>query len=182
MKTKKFLMLLAVVLLGSASAFAQSGSINPQNGDVNGDGVVDIADVVAVLGIMKDGGGTATVDDPNYYFYVGLTKPTSSTVIFNVVTGGNPGWHLIGDSLSGININNKAHDSSNPSNMISVEPTYTTDDGVDYYIVIPTELSIYDGLGNNITSMYTNLGNVEIQGHTYKILKDHDFEFIFSIY
>ena len=119
-----------------------------------------------------------------YYFYVGLNRPDNSTTISNVVTGGNPGWHLIGDSLANINVNNRAHDSSNPSNMICVEPTYETDDGVDYYIVIPTELNIYDGLGNNIigSARYTNLGNVEIQGHTYKVIKDHDFDFIFNIY
>ena len=74
MKTKKFFLLLAAVLLGSVSAFAQSGNNDPQKGDVNEDGVVDIADVVAVLGIMKDGGGTATT---TYYWYVGTTKPTS---------------------------------------------------------------------------------------------------------
>ena len=120
----------------------------------------------------------------NYYFYVGTEQPTSSTSINNIVTGGTPGWHLIGESLIGINSNNKAHDSSSPNNMISVEPTYTTNDGIDYYIVIPEELNIYDGIGNNITgaTRYTNLGNIEIQGHTYKIIKDHDYDFIYNIY
>ena len=35
---QKFLMLLAVVLLSCASAFAQSGNNNPLKGDVNEDG------------------------------------------------------------------------------------------------------------------------------------------------
>ena len=47
MKTKKFFLLLAAVLLGSVSAMAQSGNNNPLKGDVNEDGVVDVADVVA---------------------------------------------------------------------------------------------------------------------------------------
>ncbi len=52
MKTKKFLMLLAAVLLSCASAMAQN---SPLKGDVNGDGKVDVADIVAILDIMKNG-------------------------------------------------------------------------------------------------------------------------------
>lgn len=74
MKTKKFFMLLAVVLLSGASAFAQSES-ETLKGDVNEDGVVDVADINAVIEIMKAGGGTG--EPTVYYFYVGTTKPTS---------------------------------------------------------------------------------------------------------
>ena len=52
MKTKKFLMLLAAVLLSCASAMAQN---SPLKGDVNGDGKVDVGDIVAILEIMKNG-------------------------------------------------------------------------------------------------------------------------------
>ena len=52
MKTKKYLMLLAAVLLSCASAMAQN---SPLKGDVNGDGKVDVADIVAILEIMKNG-------------------------------------------------------------------------------------------------------------------------------
>ena len=55
---QKFLMLLAVVLLSCASAFAQNGNNNPSKGDVNEDGKVDVADIAAVINIMKNGGGT----------------------------------------------------------------------------------------------------------------------------
>ena len=51
---QKFLMLLAAVLLGSASAFAQSGNNEPLKGDVNGDGKVDVADIVAIIEIIKN--------------------------------------------------------------------------------------------------------------------------------
>jgi len=64
MKTR-FLMLLAALLLGSASAFAQSGNNEPLKGDVNGDGKVDVADITAVIKIMKDGGGTS--EETTYY-------------------------------------------------------------------------------------------------------------------
>ena len=73
MKTKLNLLLTAVMLLLSANVFAQSGSTNPAKGDVNGDGTVDVADIVAVIDIMKNGGGTATVG----YFYLGTTAPTA---------------------------------------------------------------------------------------------------------
>ena len=74
MKTK-FFMLLAAVLLGSVSAFAQSGNNNPAKGDVNEDGMVDVADINAILKIMKDGGGPVAVGG---YFYLGTTEPTAA--------------------------------------------------------------------------------------------------------
>ena len=61
------------MLLMSVCTFAQNNT--PLKGDVNGDGKVDIADIVAILKIMKEAGGTA--GDSKYYFYVGTTKPTS---------------------------------------------------------------------------------------------------------
>ena len=70
---KGILMLLAAVLLGSANVFAQSGNSEPLKGDVNGDGIVDVADINAIIKIMKDGGGTEIVGD---CFYFGTTKPT----------------------------------------------------------------------------------------------------------
>ena len=75
---QKILMLLAAVLLGCASAFAQSETIDPSKGDVNGDGVVDVADVNAIIGIMKDGGGTV---DGKQYWYIGVSDPYNFTTI-----------------------------------------------------------------------------------------------------
>ena len=73
MNTKKFFMLLAAVLLGSVSAFAQSGNNSPLVGDVNGDGRVDVADIVAVIGIIKSN----AMPQPTYYWYVGPEQPTA---------------------------------------------------------------------------------------------------------
>ena len=69
---QKILMLLAVVLLSSASAFAQSGNSEPLKGDVNGDGMVDVADIAAIIDIMANGGGTV---DGKQYWYIGVTDP-----------------------------------------------------------------------------------------------------------
>lgn len=71
MKTKK-LFLLAAMLLMSVCSFAQNNT--PLKGDVNEDGKVDVADIAAVINIMKNGGGTT---DGKLYFYVGTEKPTS---------------------------------------------------------------------------------------------------------
>ncbi len=84
MKTKNLLMFMAAMLLSCASAFAQNGNNTPAKGDVNEDGTVDVADIVAVIDIMKNGGGTATVG----YFYLGTTKPTAENykTLLGVVT------------------------------------------------------------------------------------------------
>jgi len=77
MKTKKFFMLLAAVLLMSVSAMAQSGNNEPLNGDVNGDGTVDVADMVGVIKIMKDGGGA--VGEKQVYWYAGTNGGNAVT-------------------------------------------------------------------------------------------------------
>lgn len=76
MKTKKFLMLLAAVLLSCSSAFAQSSNNEPLKGDVNGDGTVDVADLTAIIKIMKDAGGA--VGEKMYYWYAGTKQVEAS--------------------------------------------------------------------------------------------------------
>ena len=70
MKTKIFFFL-ATMMLCCASAFAQSGNNEPLQGDVNEDGIVDVADIAAIIEIIKDQGGEI------YYWYVGTTQPTA---------------------------------------------------------------------------------------------------------
>jgi chromosome segregation ATPase len=52
-------MLLTALLLCGASAFAQGEGDGYVPGDVNGDGIVDSADITAIIKIMKDGDGTS---------------------------------------------------------------------------------------------------------------------------
>ena len=82
MKTKK-LLLMAAMLLMSVCSFAQNNN-TPLKGDVNGDGKVDYNDVLAVLKIMKEAGGTK--EATTYYWYAGTTLPTES----NLEAIGNP--------------------------------------------------------------------------------------------
>lgn len=74
MKTKIFFLLAALLL--NVCAFAQSENTTPLKGDVNNDGTVDVADINAVIEIMKNGGGTG--EETKYYFSVGTTAPTAS--------------------------------------------------------------------------------------------------------
>ena len=68
---KLFLFITALVL--NVNVFAQSETTEQIKGDVNGDGIVDVADIAAIISIMKKGQGVAV---PNY-FYLGTTQPTA---------------------------------------------------------------------------------------------------------
>lgn len=63
---KRFIFLFAAMQL-SVGAFAQSNE--PLKGDVNEDGVVDVADTNAVIEIKKNDGGTG--GQTTYYWYIG---------------------------------------------------------------------------------------------------------------
>ena len=73
MKTKIFFLLAALLL--SVCAFAQSGN-GTLKGDVNNDGTVDVADINAIIDIMKNGGGTG--EETKCYFSIGTTEVTAS--------------------------------------------------------------------------------------------------------
>ena len=63
MKQRIFMMLAAMLL--SIGAFAQSGN-QPLKGDVNEDGRVDVADIVAIVDIIMKGGSTP---QPKTYYW-----------------------------------------------------------------------------------------------------------------
>jgi len=95
MKTRIVTMLAALLLI-STSAFAQSEST--LKGDVNEDGKVDVADINAIIKIMKEGGGTA--EAPTYYWYAGQTQPTSvsGTPTVDDTNFTNNKWHTLSAS------------------------------------------------------------------------------------
>ena len=161
MKARFFFLLLAAVLLGSVSVKAQSET--PLKGDVNGDGKVDVADIVAVIEIMKNNGGTT---ETTYYWYVGQTNPLTMTEISPIVTDmTSPGWRLIGTTLPTYSSSNKLWDANN---------VVTTGSSLaKQYVAIPAESTTCprDGLGNDASTvdMYTKLSNVTIGNVTYKV-------------
>ena len=167
MKTRFIFLLLATVLLGSVSVNAQSKkapkkaeSETPLKGDVNGDGKVDVADIVAILKIMKDGGGTS--EGTKYYWYVGQTDPSTMTSISPIVTDNtSSGWRLIGDTLPNYSSSNKLWNGS----IISTGTTKTTN-----YVALPNNtLFMYDAAGNISSTSWTSQGTKIIDGVTYYI-------------
>ncbi len=118
-------------------------------------------------------------DESNYYFYVGLNQPTSSTVIDETVGAGQMGWHLIGETLDGYTLDNPIYNGGNPSDCINVNSDY---DDVDYYIALPEGIGLRDGSGNDHSGEYLIQTGVTIGGHTYNIFKDHFSDAMFVIY
>ena len=77
----------------------------------------------------------------NYYWYIGVENPENmfGIDISNVQTDNTvAGWHEIGSSLSGFVLNTDAN------------PVHVSDTRVEYYIIIPNDLHIYNGININI--------------------------------
>lgn len=153
MKTK-FFMLLAAVLL-SASAFAQSGNNGTLKGDVNGDGVVDVADINAIIQIMKDGGGTG--EDTKYYWYAGQTQPQPQDMSSNPTVDDTnftvDKWHTLGTATT-----------------IAKTITGGTS-GNDWYVAVPTSINLKPTATDLTTpdTSWDNLGTITISGISYTV-------------
>ena len=131
MKTKFFFLLAAVLL--SASAFAQSENTTPLKGDVNNDGTVDVADINAVIEIMKNGGGTG--EETKYYWYAGTIEPNENNIT------------SIGNSLSD---KPTTWTASNPK---SIAATNNTGDSSYIYYCFPTNWNVVVLDSDKITVM-----------------------------
>lgn len=67
-------------------------------GDVNGDGTVDISDVVKLVNIIL--GGSSGEEAPTYYWYVGQTNPSTMNSISGTADFNNGGgWTSTGNSV-----------------------------------------------------------------------------------
>ena len=163
MKTKLFSILTALFVFCSANLFAQTNNDAIAAGDLNDDGVVDVADLNALFKII-DNQGTTT--EPVYYWYVGQTDPSTMTEISPIVTDKtSPGWRLIGTELPNYSSSNK---------LWSADDVITTGTSLaKQYVVIPTESSACprDGFGSDASTvdMYNKLSDVTISGVTYKV-------------
>ena len=155
MKTR--ILSLAAMLLMSVCTYAQSET--PLKGDVNGDGKVDVADIVAVIETMKNNGGTT---EKTYYWYIGQTNPSTMTSISPIVTDmTSPGWRLIGTTLPTYSSSNQLWDGT----QISTGTTRQTN-----YVALPNNtLFMYDSLGNISDALWIPAGTTEINGITYYI-------------
>lgn len=161
MNTKKLFMLLAAVLLGSVSAFAQSGNEEPLDGDANGDGVVNMADVTYVLNIIKMNAKQQQGNETIYYYYAGKsipTEPVNPEENIKTDTGDGrqePGWYKMGTTL--------------PHTFVK---SFRGDSAGQWYVVLPTEGyyrdtdSQFSGAG-----LYEQIGTIFIKGISYTLFK-----------
>ena len=168
MKQKLFMMLAALMVLGT-SAMAQSETLK---GDVNADGVVDVADIAAVIKIMADEADNN--GETKYYWYVGQENPAEMTSISPIVdkASGKEGWRLIGNTVDTYTSTNK---------LSSGWVLQSLPDMKYMYVALPstssdTDLCPRDGAGNDGTTvaMYTRLDDKVINGVTYKIYRSTD--------
>ena len=159
MKTK-FFFLLAAMLLMSVSAFAQS-SETPLKGDVNGDGVVDVADINAIIAIMKNGGGTG--EETKYYWYVGQTDPNTMSTIDPIVTDtSSPGWRYIGTSVGTYTMSNPLYDATRQGRIVTGEIKSTV------YVALPNNtIKVRNSDGGELGYQYD--GTKTINNVTYYI-------------
>lgn len=168
MKTK-FFMLLAAVLL-SASAFAQSGNNGTLKGDVNGDGVVDVADINAIIQIMKDGGGTG--EETKYYWYAGQTQPQdmSSNPTVDDTNFTVDKWHTLGSTGS-------------TSTTITKRITGGTR-GNDWYVAVPTSINLKPTAGDLSTPdpTWDNLGTITVNEVSYTIWRTNSTEIVQAVW
>ncbi len=88
MKTKRHILALAAMLLGSLGAFAQNGET--LKGDVNGDGKIDVEDVTSVVDIILSGKTYG-------YFYFGTREPTADN--FTSLPGAVASYTSIGEAV-----------------------------------------------------------------------------------
>lgn len=156
---QKILMLLAAVLLGSVSAIAQSGNNEPLKGDVNEDGVVDVADIAAVIEIMKNGGG---IGGETFYWYAGQTKPESIDGVPDVddTNFTNNKWHTFG---------------STGSTSTTINKTVTGGTAGNYwYIAVPNGfIATTSDLTTPDTSMTQLSNTITVNGSTYVIWRSN---------
>lgn len=140
---KKLFTLLAVVLLTSASTMAQSGNNGTLKGDVNSDGSVDVADIVAVIDLIQKGQEAGEAG----YFYLGTTKPTATN--FTTLAGAVTTYTSI-DEAVGTNVSVAA--------------------GETLYMLCPTnwlktkDVALEDGGGETVN--FSNKDAATISGYT----------------
>lgn len=143
MKKKILSLLAAFFMLFGTSAMAQVDST--LEGDVNGDGVVDIADITAVIAIIKQNAEA----NPTYYWYAGWTEPTASNIgtIVNEKypkakdsTVMNPAG-LTSTTLSG-------HEINFTTNPIYDQEGRNTTNKKYYYVVVPNGYGIQNTTTN----------------------------------
>lgn len=116
-----------------------------------------------------------TITSNDYYIYIGLDLPTSSTDPETDLAADNTplyegygaaGWRNIGSDISIYNLSNPAYNGG--ANTVILDKDFNN---VLCYVAIPVGMGIYDGLGN--TSAWTLYqSNITIKSHQYNVYKN----------
>ena len=169
MKHLRHLFIVLLLLFVSATTMAQTRNENTEKNltewstraDVNGDGVVNMQDVLAIIAIMQKAGGVSD-GKTKYYWYVGQENPASMTSISPIVDDNtSPGWRLIGTSIPEYNISNKLWDGVTNGITFNARDIY-------YYVVPSNNIKIYDDTGASVMDVFTT-SEVTIEGVKYYV-------------
>lgn len=162
MKIKIFALMATMLLLMGTTAIAQSNNTQKETterstkGDVNGDGVVDVADIAAVIAVMHEQGTVET----KYYWYVGQENPAEMTSISPIVTeNGVTGWRETGSGLTA------KYEYNSTDYPISSNPSQNS----MWYYALPenTGLGAFDAQNENYA--VNPISSVTINGVKYNI-------------
>ena len=162
MKKKILSLLAAFFMLFGTSAMAQVEST--LEGDVNGDGVVDIADITAVIAIIKQNAEAS----PTYYWYAGWTEPTAE----NIATIVNEKYPA---SKASTTMNPAGKSATSTDGVImdyNAANIYNKAANVQYYVVVPNGQGIYDSIGTRLhldDAAFTIYSSTAIANHTIYI-------------
>ena len=163
MKTKIFALFAAMMLLVGTTAMAQSDNTKTTEteitGDVNNDGIVDVADIAAVIAVMHEQGTVET----QYYWYAGWTEPTETNI-----------WEIINEEYpvsktdtttskaGGYKNTNQGFDVNNffaeiITNRHNIADTNRENSGqnTNYYIVVPNNMGIYSSNAPTMSALAT---------------------------
>ena len=158
MKTKIFALFAAMMLLVGTTAMAQSDDTKNTSttetslkGDVNADGVVDVADIAAVIAVMHE----QSADGPEYYWYIGQENPANLDESFDpetkkVTDNTSPGWRYLGSDLSVYNENNKIYEGA-----------------IKYTISFPSRNTAYLALPSSSIKLYDDTGYSGVLGDSW---------------
>ena len=148
MKQIKHLLAVCLLLLVATTATAQSQSDNTQTkavsatkADVNGDGVVNEADIEEIIAIIKEN------NDVKYYWYAGWTEPTAANIATLVneeypVSSTNTTKNKAGGSTTVIT----GYTKNNPLYLYEAN-LYNSTAKTNYYLVLPNGIGVWDSEG-----------------------------------
>ena len=153
MRNLRQLFVAFLLLFVATTTMAQSQSDNTDDNtttavraDVNGDGVVNEADIAEIIAIMKNAGGIA--EQPKYYWYAGWTEPTAENIAELVDKQLPTNTEMTTFTNAGKTSTTTSGVTFDLLTTRLVDDEYpTTKVKRNYYIVVPNGQGIYDSLG-----------------------------------